>query len=90
MDEKNDLRDLADECGRGLSYMQALLLAADDQVQFYLSNKSFLGPYWELLHHHAAQLGILLTMTRDVLEQTDGKLERLSRGLYTMQPQAAG
>ena len=90
MDEKIDLRNLADECGRELAYIRTLLFAADDKVQFYLSNKSFLGPYWELLNHQAAELGILLTITRDVLEKVDGDMELLSRRLYTMEPQVAG
>ena len=70
--------------------MRTLLLTAEDKVQFYLSNKPLLGQYWELLNHHAAELGILLSLTRDVLEEVDGKMERLSNGLYKLGPQTAG
>lgn len=90
MNEKNAPRVVADECGKNLTYMRALLFAADDKVQFYLSNKSLLGPYWELLTHHAAELGILLSLTREVLEEVDGELEQISDGLYKISSQTAG
>lgn len=90
MNEKNGLADLADECGKNLTYMRSLLLAADDKVQFYLSSRPLLGPYWELLNHHAAELGILLSLTRDVLEQIASKMEQISDGLYKIGPQTAG
>lgn len=90
MNQNNDLTDLAEKCGQELTYMRTLLLAADDKVQFYLSNKPLLGPYWELLNYHATELGILLSLTQDVLEEVDGKMERLSNGLYKLGPQAAG
>ena len=90
MNEKNAPRVVADECGKNLTYMRARLFAADDKVQFYLSNKSLLGPYWELLTHHAAELGILLSLTREVLEEVDGELEQISDGLYKISSQTAG
>lgn len=90
MNEKNELTDLAEECGKDLTYLRTLLFAAEDKVQFYLSNKPLLGQYWELLNHHAAELGILLGMTREVLEALDEKMEQLSAGLYKTGPLTAG
>lgn len=78
MNEKIELTDLADECGKSLSYLRTLLFAAEDKVQFYLSNRSLWGQYWELLNHHAAELGILLGITQEVLEALDEKMEQLS------------
>ena len=89
MNEKNKLTDLAEECGKDLTYLRTLLFAAEDKVQFYLSNKPLLGQYWELLNHHAAELGILLGMTQEVLEALDEKMEQLSAGLYRTGPQTA-
>lgn len=86
MNEKDDLRDLADGCDKDLTYLRTLLCAAEDKVQFYLSNRSLLGQYWELLNHHAAELGILLGLTREVLEALDGKVELISDQVYAAPP----
>ena len=90
MNAKNDPRNVADACGKDLTYLRTLLFAADDKVQFYLSNRSLLGPYWELLTHHAAELGILLSLTQERLEQLEGGMELLSEHFYAAQPPAAG
>lgn len=89
MTAQRDPKDVADEFAGNLNYMQTLLQAAEDKVQFYLSNKCLLGPYWEVLSHHAAELGTLLALALQFLEKTDRELDIVMDFLYELEPPAA-
>lgn len=89
MNEKIDPIDAADALTSGLRYMRILLRAAEDKVQFYLTNKSLLGPGGELLSLQARELDDLLFLTGRFLDKMEGDMETAADLLYGIKSSVA-
>lgn len=68
MNTKKDSMDVADRLEENVIYLRTLLLAAEDKLQFYFSNKALLGPNWELLSLYVAELENLLGLAERCAE----------------------
>lgn len=86
MDAKKDPIDMADDLLSSIGYMRTLLGAAEDKVQFYLSNGPQLGPYRELLAQHAAEIGALLALAERFLDKMDSQTDAVTDLLYAIEP----
>lgn len=86
MNTKIDPKDIADEFFSSISYMRTLLGAAEDKMQFYLSNSALLGPYRELLARQADETDALLTLMERLLERMEGNMELVGNLLYAIEP----
>lgn len=89
MNEKIDPIDAADALANDLRYMRILLRTAEDKVQFYLTNKSLLGPGGALLSLQARELDDLLFLTGRFLDKMEGDVETAAGLLYGIKSSAA-
>lgn len=83
---KTDIRDLADAITYDIGFIRALMEAAKEKAHFYLSNQALLGPYCDILTHHAQETEDLLVLALDLLEKTGRGMEGITDFLYESEP----
>lgn len=89
MDEKKDLCGLADTMAYDIGFIRSLVGAAMDKAHFYLSNQALLGPYRDILTHHALETEDLLVLALNLLEKTDKSMSGITDFLYRSESVAA-
>lgn len=83
---KTDIRDLADAITYDIGFIRALMEAAKDKARFYLANQALLGPYCDILTHHAQETEDLLVLALSLLEKTGSGMEGITDFLYESEP----
>lgn len=90
MDVKIDPIDEADELSNSLDYLRILLNAAQDKVQFYLTNRGLSGSCDGLLSLQARELDDLLFLMGKFLKKMERQVDTVTDLLYSAEPQGSG
>lgn len=83
---ETDIRDLADTITYDIGFIRALIDAAKDKAHFYLTNETLLGPYRDVLTHHAQETEDLLALALGLLEKTGRNMDGITDFLYESEP----
>lgn len=87
---ETDIRDLADTITYDIGFIRALIDAAKDKAHFYLTNETLLGPYRDVLTHHAQETEDLLVLALGLLEKTGRNMDGITDFLYESEPAGEG